>query len=101
MARNRQEHLGRSPEFVGRDDQLGKLNALWRRKTAGRVICVGRRRIGKSRLIQEFGRKHASQMIEFQGLPPRAGQTNAGQFAHFSENLAQIMGIEEPIALNN
>lgn len=95
------KYLRRSPVFVGRDDELAKLNALWRRKKAGLVICVGRRRIGKSRLIQEFGRKHASQMIEFQGLPPRAGQTNKDQLAHFSENLAQIMGLEEPIALNN
>ena len=101
MARNRQDCLERPPEFVGRNDQLAKLNGLWRRKKASLVVCVGRRRIGKSRLIQEFGCRYANQIIEFQGLPPRAGQTNADQLAHFSEKLAEIMGIEEPVTLNN
>jgi AAA+ ATPase superfamily predicted ATPase len=94
--------VDKSPfEFVGRNTQLAKLNALWRKKRASLVVCVGRRRIGKSRLIQEFGRRHSGQMIEFQGLPPRAGQTNEDQLDHFSEKLAQVMGLDEPIALGS
>lgn len=101
MARDRQPHNGRLPKFIGREEQLGKLQALWRRKRAALVVCMGRRRIGKSRLIQEFAEKHADRLFEFQGLPPRAGQTNKHQLAHFGEKLAEIMALGEPFALRS
>ncbi|MBR0057260.1 MAG: hypothetical protein IJP66_08015 [Kiritimatiellae bacterium] len=40
--------------FVGREEELKSLEALWGRDTGVLVTCRGRRRIGKSTLIGEF-----------------------------------------------
>ena len=50
--------------FIGREEQLHDLNSLMRKKTASLVTCRGRRRIGKSSLIIEFG-KSAARFLEF------------------------------------
>ena len=101
LAQNRRKKSGQSPDFVGRDDQLSQLRALWKHKRAALVSCVGRRRIGKSRLIQEFGHTYARELLEFQGLPPRSGQNNTDQLKNFAEKLARITAISEPIVLNS
>ena len=36
--------------FVGREEQLEQLDALWRKNVASLVTCRGRRRIGESRI---------------------------------------------------
>jgi len=43
--------------FYGRREELRKLNGLLGKKTASLVVVSGRRRIGKSTLIQEFSKK--------------------------------------------
>lgn len=101
MTRNRQGKRDRRSPFVGREEYLGKLAAVWKRKRAALAVCVGRRRIGKSRLIQEFSSRHAEHFLEFQGLPPRKGQTNEDQLRHFAERLAEYMHLDEPVALKN
>ena len=40
--------------FYGREDILADLSELWRKSAASLVPCRGRRRIGKSTLIEEF-----------------------------------------------
>lgn len=40
--------------FINREDELGMLENEWRHKGAAFVVLYGRRRVGKSRLIQEF-----------------------------------------------
>ena len=47
-------------------------DSFWGQK-AGLIVCLGRRRIGKSRLIQEFAKKIPN-YLEIQGLGPRPGQ---------------------------
>ena len=42
--------------FYGRKSELEKLSGLIEKKTASLVIVKGRRRIGKSTLIQEFSK---------------------------------------------
>jgi len=79
MSPNRQPTIKRP--FVGRKEYLARLASLWKRRRAALVVCVGRRRIGKSRLIQEFGRGEAEHFFEFQGLSPRKGQTNEDQLS--------------------
>jgi uncharacterized protein len=74
--------------FVGREEQLDDLLALMRKKTASLVTCRGRRRIGKSSLIAEFGRK-AARFLAFEGLPPRPGLSNRDQLQAFSQQLAR------------
>ena len=43
--------------FYGREDLLEQLGALLERPMATLVTCRGRRRIGKSTLIEEFARR--------------------------------------------
>ncbi|OGR95994.1 MAG: hypothetical protein A2V88_04715 [Elusimicrobia bacterium RBG_16_66_12] len=40
--------------FVDREEELALLEAAWHRPSAGLVVLYGRRRVGKSRLLQEF-----------------------------------------------
>ena len=74
--------------FIGREEQLHQLAALMRKHTASLVTCRGRRRIGKSTLIREFG-KRAARFLAFEGLPPRPGLANQDQLRAFSQQLAQ------------
>ena len=55
--------------FVGRQHEMGLLREFRQRRTAGLVVCRGRRRIGKSTLIEEFGK--GKRFFEFYGLAPR------------------------------
>ena len=80
--------------FIGRDREMGLLEELFHRKSSSLVICRGRRRIGKSRLIQEFGKK-AGVFLEFQGLPPREGMKPADQLNVFSKQLAKQTKLPE------
>ena len=73
--------------FIGRERELKLLSALLEKETASLVVCRGRRRIGKSTLIQEFGKK-SEYFLEFQGLPPRDGLTKKDQLDAFSQQLA-------------
>jgi len=74
--------------FIGREEQLHDLNSLMRKKSASLVTCRGRRRIGKSSLITEFG-KGAARFLAFEGLPPRPGLSNWDQLQAFSQQLAR------------
>jgi AAA+ ATPase superfamily predicted ATPase len=74
--------------FVGRDYELQLLRELFNKSYASMVICRGRRRIGKSTLIQKFG-EYADVFIQFQGLPPRKDMTFRDQLQAFSEQLSR------------
>jgi len=41
-------------QFVDRDNELEALNRLLDKKSAALVLLYGRRRVGKTRLVQEF-----------------------------------------------
>jgi uncharacterized protein len=58
--------------FIGREKELRRLNDLFLKPGSSLVICRGRRRIGKSTLINTFG-KTVTRYFQFQGLPPREG----------------------------
>ena len=77
--------------FIGRTEELSKLASLLKRDRAALVVCRGRRRIGRSSLIQQFGER-CPRFYEFQGLPPRECLTNADQLANFSRSLAEFAG---------
>jgi hypothetical protein len=73
--------------FVGRHREIKLLSDLFDLNKSSLVVCKGRRRIGKSTLIEQFGQK-CTHFLEFQGLPPREGLTNKDQLNTFSEQLA-------------
>jgi len=52
------------------------------------VTCRGRRRIGKSTLIEEFARRTADHFINIVGMSPRKGMTDRRQRMNFCEELA-------------
>ncbi len=43
-------------QFVGRKAEFAILKRFLRKKTASMIVIRGRRRIGKSRLIEEFAK---------------------------------------------
>lgn len=73
--------------FYGREDDLADLKSLWKKQTASLVTCRGRRRIGKSTLIEEFARRSGARFIEIAGVAPRKGMTNDDQLRAFSRQL--------------
>lgn len=85
-------------EFFGREEYLDKLDALWRKRTSSLVVVSGRRRIGKSTLVEEFARRSRCTFIEIAGLPPEKKMTNARQLENFCERLAHATGLPEPKA---
>ncbi|MBN8457882.1 MAG: ATPase [Verrucomicrobia bacterium] len=74
--------------FIGRREERREFAELLRRKQASLVTCQGRRRIGKSRFIEECARA-AGAFISLSGLPPREGIGRQDQLAAFSEQLAR------------
>ncbi len=54
--------------FIGRKSAIKRLKLFLDRKTASLVVVKGRRRIGKSRLIEEFAAGY--RFLHFAGLPP-------------------------------
>jgi len=45
-------------KFLDRKHELGRLDALALRRAAGLVALWGRRRVGKTRLLSEWCRRH-------------------------------------------
>ena len=76
--------------FYGREEDLTDLNDLWKKRTASLVTCKGRRRIGKSTLVEEFARRSRARFIEIVGEAPRKGMTNADQLKVFSRQLDDV-----------
>lgn len=75
-------------KFIGRQPELDQLHTLMRKKSASFIIVKGRRRIGKSRLIEEFG-KNFKHYYAFSGLPPEASITGQHQLDEFSRQLSR------------
>lgn len=82
------------PIFIGRQTELERLEALYRKKTPSLVVVKGRRRIGKSRLISEFASRHAGKRFwNFTGLAPQDGVTAQEQRDYFARQLSLMLKI--------
>lgn len=80
--------------FIGRRSELAHLEALYRKGRPGLVVIKGRRRIGKSRLVQEFARITGPQRFwSFAGLAPQEGISEQDQRDHFARQLGLIVKI--------
>ncbi|MCX6989676.1 MAG: ATP-binding protein, partial [Chlamydiae bacterium] len=75
--------------FYGRGEELDRLKALLKKMTSSLVVIKGRRRIGKSRLIQEFGK--GLKTFIFTGLPPTEKTTAATQREYFVQQLERLL----------
>lgn len=81
-------------QFIGREVELSRLRRLLSKNSASLVVVRGRRRIGKTRLLAEFGKEMKS--FFFSGNPPIRGTTAQSQrnvFAHQLER-AGLPGIK-------
>lgn len=78
--------------FIGRQAELQRLTEATAKKTASFIVVKGRRRIGKSRLIEEFG-KQFKHFYSFMGLPPEKETTTKHQLDEFSRQLARNFNI--------
>lgn len=81
--------------FTGREYYLDCLSALWRKRSSSLVVVSGRRRIGKSALVERFASLSSCRFVEIEGLAPDDKMTNARQIAHFCERVADITGTPE------
>ncbi|OJX10128.1 MAG: ATPase [Caedibacter sp. 37-49] len=77
--------------FVGRKEELENLEALFNKKTASLVVIRGRRRIGKSRLVEEFAK--GKNFLTFSGIPPVEGTTEQAQRDIFAKQLGNQIGL--------
>ena len=81
--------------FVGRESDLAGLMALWRKRASSLAVVSGRRRIGKSTLVERFAADSKCRFIEIAGLAPDHEMTNQKQLDHFCERLAGQTGVPE------
>lgn len=74
--------------FIGRRKELARLLETTRKPSASFVVVRGRRRVGKSRLIEEFSR-HFDHYHVFSGLAPDKNTTVEHQLREFSRQIAR------------
>jgi len=74
--------------FVGRLDELDRLQHFANKGIASFIVVKGRRRIGKSRLIEEFS-KSFKHYYKFEGLAPEDGVTIQDQIDEFSRQISR------------
>lgn len=79
------------PKFIGRETELKDLNRFLRKKTASMIVVRGRRRIGKSRLIEEFSKD--MELYSFTGLAPNKQTTAQMQRDIFAKQLQVRTGL--------
>lgn len=80
--------------FFGRKAELEDLLSLWNKQVSSLVTCRGRRRIGKSTLIEEFARISRARFVKIEGKAPEPKQTDYDQRAFFAEQLSRYVGMD-------
>lgn len=81
--------------FVGRENELQRLEDLLKSGRSSLVVIKGRRRIGKSRLVEEFGREKV--FLPFSGLAPVKGVTAQDQQKAFARQLGNLFQLSPPV----
>jgi AAA+ ATPase superfamily predicted ATPase len=76
--------------FIGREPELIRLESLLQKRSASLIVVRGRRRIGKSRLLAEFGKEIKN--FSFSGMPPVPKMNAQLQREEFA-NQMQRMGL--------
>ncbi len=65
--------------FFGREEIIDQLAALCRKRVASLVTCRGRRRIGKSTLVEKFAEREGCRLLKLVGRRPAPGLGNADE----------------------
>lgn len=77
--------------FLGRQREMRLLQRLLTKRTASLAVIKGRRRIGKSRLAEEFGKPFNTHV--FVGLPPEEKLTAQMQREEFAKQMQRTLNI--------
>ncbi len=75
-------------KFIGRQEELKRLLESTQKNTASFIVIKGRRRIGKSRLVQELS-QYFEKYYQFIGLPPEKDTTMQHQLNEFSRQISE------------
>lgn len=75
--------------FVGRIQEIEIIKDLYQKKTASLIVLKGRRRIGKSRFLEEVGRD--CRFIRLTGLPPNSQTSAQSERDEFAAQLARLL----------
>ena len=78
-------------KFIGREKELAALNVLLKKRSASIAVIRGRRRIGKSRLIEEFTNDKNCWL--FSGLNPVKEMTHQRQLDAFADRMSQVLNM--------
>ena len=74
--------------------------ALWGKRSGSLVTCRGRRRIGKSTLIEVFAHKAKARFIRIEGVRPKQGYSNNTELNAFAKELAAQTRAEDSMPEN-
>ena len=74
-------------KFVGREQELNTLKRFTKKKTSSLLVIKGRRRIGKSRLVEEFALRNKIKLLSFEGLFPETGIGTQQQKNEFAKQM--------------
>ncbi len=77
--------------FLGRLDELRKLKELQKKSSASLVILQGRRRVGKSRLIEEFAKNQ--RYYRLTGIAPGQDSDDQAQRDEFARQMGEQGGL--------
>ena len=86
--------------FFGRDELLLDLDSLWGKGVSSLVTCRGRRRIGKSTLVERFAELSEARFIKIEGLRPEPGRGNENELRTFADQLSRHSGKTEEMPRN-
>lgn len=82
--------------FIGRKEELLLLKNLLYKRSSSLIVVKGRRRIGKSRLLEEFGHQ-LKKVLTFSGLPPHDKMTEHSQKEEFATQLKRQIDVDVSI----
>lgn len=85
--------------FIGRSQELEGLEETAKRPGAKLIVIKGRRRVGKSRLARELGRRLPDTVTyHLTGLPPHQVPSARENLEEFARQISRVFGVPLPAA---
>ena len=79
--------------FFGRTNEIQAFDRLWALPGASLAVCRGRRRVGKSSLVEEFARRSKVRFFKLEGIAPGENVDNKTQLEAFARQINEQCGI--------
>ena len=87
-------------KFFGRENLMRTLDELWGKNVPSFVTCRGRRRVGKSTLIEHFAEVSGARFIKIEGAKPNETMTDEDERRAFARQLAAQTNAEDTCPAN-